>query len=407
MTTQLARTPLHDWHQTHQGRMVEFGGWSMPVQYQSIMEEHQAVRTAVGLFDVSHMGRFAFTGRQAWQFLDKVLTRRVLDLPPGRVRYSLVTNESGGILDDVLAYHVVGEQGQSWPLLVVNAGNRAKLWAWFCALGAENPDIGIRDNTLNTAMIAVQGPQAIDLVARVAADRLKLASPSSGASPGPSSGASPSAAIDAAAIDAAANSPTIHEQLRAMPTYGVRSGRWGEWPVLLSRTGYTGEDGLELIVPSAVAILIWQSLVDGGGRPVGLGARDTLRLEAAMPLYGHELSEARDPFSADLKFAVQLDGRDFVGSAALRELSPAASAELRVGLVLDGKRVAREGFAVLVGERRVGTVTSGTFSPTLQRSVAMAYVTRECATVGQSLLIDIRGQQVAATVVKLPFYRRS
>lgn len=359
----------------------------MPVQYQSIMEEHQAVRTAVGLFDVSHMGRFAFTGPQAWSFLDRVLTRRVLDLPAGRVRYSLVTSTSGGILDDVLVYHVVGEQGNAWPLLVVNASNRAKLWAWFCALGAEDPAIGIRDNTLSTAMIAVQGPQAIELVGRVAASDLQL----QGGGAAKESGA-PLALI---------------EQLRAIPTYGVRAGRWGEWPLLASRTGYTGEDGLELIVPAAVAVLIWQRLVDGGGRPVGLGARDTLRLEAAMPLYGHELSEARDPFAADLSFAVQLEGRHFVGSEALIERRREPASDVRVGLVLEGKRVAREGYAVSVSGQRVGEVTSGTFSPTLQRSLAMAYVQGDHAAIGQSLQVDIRGQLVAATVVKLPFYRRS
>ncbi|MFM8253337.1 MAG: glycine cleavage system aminomethyltransferase GcvT [Planctomycetota bacterium] len=390
MNPELARTPLHDWHQAHHGRMVEFGGWSMPVQYQSIMEEHQAVRTAVGLFDVSHMGRLAFTGPQAWTFLDRVLTRRVLDLPAGRVRYSLVTATSGGILDDVLVYHVVGELGNAWPLLVVNASNRAKLWAWFCALGAEDPAIGIRDNTLSTAMIAVQGPQAMELVGRVAASDLRLQA----------------GAASAAAGAATAGTPLV-EQLRAIPSYGVRAGRWGEWPLLVSRTGYTGEDGLELIVPAAVAVLIWQRLAEGGGRPVGLGARDTLRLEAAMPLYGHELSEARDPFAADLSFAVQLEGRHFVGSEALVARRQEPAGDVRVGVVLEGKRVAREGYEVLVNGQRVGEVTSGTFSPTLQRSLAMAYVQRDYAAVGQSLQVDIRGQLVAATVVKLPFYRRS
>jgi aminomethyltransferase len=394
MNPELARTPLHDWHQSHQGRMVEFGGWSMPVQYQSIMEEHQAVRTAVGLFDVSHMGRFAFTGSQAWTFLDHVLTRRVLDLPAGRVRYSLVTSTTGGILDDVLVYHVVGEQGNAWPLLVVNASNRAKLWAWFSALGAESAAIGIRDNTLSTAMIAVQGPQAIELVGRVAAVDMRVQErPAAGATGSETSGAT------------AASS--LLDQLRAIPAYGVRAGRWGEWPLLVSRTGYTGEDGLELIVPAAVAVLIWQRLVDGGGRPVGLGARDTLRLEAAMPLYGHELSENRDPFAADLSFAVQLEGRHFVGSEALLERRRKPARDVRVGVLLEGKRVAREGYGVLVGGERVGEVTSGTFSPTLQQSLAMAYVRRDYAVVGQSLQVDIRGQLVAATVVKLPFYRRS
>lgn len=394
MNPELARTPLYDWHQSHHGRMVEFGGWSMPVQYQSIMEEHQAVRTAVGLFDVSHMGRFAFTGPQAWSFLDRVLTRRVLDLPAGRVRYSLVTSTSGGILDDVLVYHVVGEQGNAWPLLVVNASNRAKLWAWFCALGAEDPTIGIRDNTLSTAMIAIQGPQAIELVGRVAASDLRLLGGGAALS-------------TSGATNASGTALSLSEQLRAIPSYGVRAGRWGEWPLLVSRTGYTGEDGLEFIVPAAVAVLIWQRLVDGGGRPVGLGARDTLRLEAAMPLYGHELSETRDPFAADLSFAVQLEGRHFVGSEALIERRREPASDVRVGLVLEGKRVAREGYAVLVSGQRVGEVTSGTFSPTLQRSLAMAYVQRDHAAIGQSLQVDIRGQLVAATVVKLPFYRRS
>lgn len=346
--------------------MVGFAGWSMPVQYGSIVEEHAAVRTKAGLFDVSHMGRIRFDGPQATAFLDRMLTRRVTDIPAGKIRYSLVTNEQGGILDDVLVYHLLEANGTPFNMLVVNASNREKLLAWFQQHGSDAPEIGLRDMTVETAMIAVQGPKALELVRPLVAADVTHAGYYSGI-------------------------VTTIEDL----------------PALVSRTGYTGEDGFELTLPASAAVAIWERLVEGGGAPAGLGARDTLRLEAAMPLYGHELSEQLNPYQANLGFAVQLAGRSFVGSAALAAAAAQPVAAKRVGLTLNGKRVPREHYPVLAGGVPVGEITSGTFSPTFQRPIAMAYVAPEQAQVGAELAVDIRGQMEPATVVKLPFYSRS
>jgi len=372
MTTPLARTPLHDWHVAHGGRMVDFAGWSMPVLYISISEEHRATRTAVGLFDISHMGRLQFSGPDAAAFLDSVVTRRVTDMKPGQVRYALVCSASGGILDDVLVYRLAAEADtdEQTPShqMVVNASNRAKIVAH---LEQRLPNFAVRmhDATLQTAMIAVQGPRAIGLV-----------------------------------------KPLLDCDLAAMRYYTSTSARFKDSPCFISRTGYTGEDGCEIICKAGDAQAIWDritSLVETvGGMEVGLGARDTLRLEAAMPLYGHELSEAINPIQAGLAFAVNLEGREFVGRAALAQLSSDTKQPVRVGLNLDGRRVPRQGCAVLQGEEPVGEVTSGTFSPTFERPVAMAYVRPSAQTAGTRLAVDIRGTPQAAVVVPLPFYER-
>lgn len=364
----LARTPLYDWHQAHHGKLVDFAGWSMPVQYGSIVEEHQATRRDMGLFDVSHMGRLRFVGARAGQFLDGLLTRSALKVPVSRVRYSLVTNDNGGILDDVLVYHLADAAGRDWYELVVNAGNREKIVGWLERHGVGADDVGYSDQTLSTAMVAVQGPRAIE--------RLE------------SSGLFP-------------------VSLAALKYYAAAPTEFSGQPALVSRTGYTGEDGVEIVVAAAAATELWETLVRAGGRPVGLGARDTLRLEAAMPLYGHELTEQLDPFTADLAFAVELAGRSFVGSQALTERAKVVDHPCRVGLVTSGRRVPREGYAVSAGDEATGYVTSGTFSPTLDRPIAMAYVRRDHAAPGTVLSIDIRGSREPAQVVRLPFYQRN
>ena len=365
----MLKTPLYDWHVVHGGRLVDFAGWSMPVQYGSIVTEHVATRTAATLFDVSHMGRFRFPGEAAGGWLDAILTRRVDDLKPGRVRYSLVTNELGGVLDDVLVSRVEGISGQTEFWMVVNASNREKIASWLMDHGAPLPAADF-DRTVDTAMIALQGPLAM------------------------------ARACDVLGTDAP----------RQLRYYQARWITWDGRDVLVSRTGYTGEDGVELVVPRDFATAAWERLwSDDAAAPVaaaGLGARDTLRLEAAMPLYGHELSEQIDPFQAGLGFAVDLDGREFPGADALRQLAQQPTRE-RVGLQLEGRRPAREGCTVRdLSEADVGVVTSGTFAPTLDAPIAMAFVTPDLATVGTRLAVDIRGKQAAAEVVSLPFYRR-
>ncbi len=371
----LAHTPLHDWHATHGGRLVDFAGWEMPVQYGSIVDEHNATRNAAGLFDISHMGRLGIHGPDAAKFLDAIVTRRIDNMKPGQIRYGLVCNSEGGILDDVLVYRWEG-QLQSMPdppefHLVVNASNRQKIIAWMTdsnTYGQIEFAARVDDLTTSTAMIALQGPRAIELV-----------------------------------------DPFCDGELTSLRYYRGRATQVLGHDCYLSRTGYTGEDGCEIICPEENAVEIWETLLDVaeevGGCAVGLAARDTLRLEAGMPLYGHELSENITPLQAGLAFAVNLADRDFIGHDAL-VVSQSESRPVRVGLQLDGRRAAREGCSLLYEDKPVGTVTSGSYSPTFERPLAMGYVKPVASAIGTPLVVDIRGTQLPATVVPLPFYER-
>jgi aminomethyltransferase len=371
----LLRTPLYDWHVAHGGRMVEFGGWDMPVQYSTIVEEHTAVRTAAGLFDISHMGRLVFQGPDAETFLQHLFTNDVATMKPGQVRYGLVCNEQGGILDDVLVYKL-----QPFWMMVVNASNRLKIVDWI-ARQQTGRNVQVTDMTTRWAMIAVQGPRAIT-PQLVPGWHLK-------------------------------GDPGTLRYYFASVSAGPKEARAGaelpEGYEILSRTGYTGEDGFEVIVDARRA----RELVETGFaaypylKPCGLGARDTLRLEAAMPLYGHELSEDIDPLQAGLGWAVKLDKGDFLGRDALLRRQQDKRRCVRVGLELEGRRIAREGADVLVGASVVGRVTSGTFGPTLQKAIAMAYVDPAQAAVGTACRVDVRGKQEGARVVPLPFYKRA
>jgi aminomethyltransferase len=370
MTAVDRKTPLHAWHVAHGARMASFAGYEMPIQYQGIVAEHTATRTAVGVFDISHMGRLRFDGPRADQLLDHLLTRRVVDMQTGMVRYSLVCNEEGGILDDVLVSCLESPSGKIYFLLVVNASNREKIVRWMQPHLADFPDVEFHDVTESTAMIAVQGPKAIEVCGRL---------------------------LPASALQLGYYRAKVTEQMSK--------------PCVVSRTGYTGEDGFELIVRAEDAQRVWENILlagrDHGALAVGLGARDTLRLEAGMPLYGHELNEQMDPYTAGLAFACNLKDRQFIGCETLRQRSSTPLPSRRVGLAIEGRRAARENAACFDRENReVGTVTSGTFAPTLQRPIAMAYVSSELAQVGQSLDVDIRGTRAKATVVELPFYRR-
>jgi aminomethyltransferase len=339
--------------------MVEFSGWDMPIQYTTITEEHTAVRTATGLFDISHMGRLSFGGPDSLALIQQVWTNNAATMTDGQARYGLVCNAAGGIRDDVLVY--------KWPYgyaMVVNASNRAKIVAWLAEHKGPR-DVEVEDQTPTTCMVAVQGPQALALCRGLTeADAGQLA------------------------------------YYHATPT------RYHGRGCVLSRTGYTGEEGLEIMVNAAQSVELWTDLVGRGARPCGLGARDTLRFEAAMPLYGHELNEDTDPFQAGLAWAVKMDKGAFIGREALARRRQESTLRRRVGLELEGKRIAREGAAVLHGGREVGRVTSGTFAPTLNRAIAMAYVDPACTTVGTACEVDIRGKAAPARVVPLPFYKR-
>ncbi len=369
--TEMRQTALTAWHEEAGARFAEFAGYKMPIQYSTIVAEHQATRTAAGLFDISHMARLRFDGPRAHQLLDHLLTRRVADMTVGTVRYSLMCNEDGGILDDVLVSNLETPSGRQYFLLVVNASNRDKIVNWLVPHLADYPDVACNDVTDMTAMIAIQGPKSPEIV-----DRL---------------------------FD---HKPSRLGYYKAMVTDQMSK------PCVVSRTGYTGEDGFELIVRSEDAPRVWENLMlagrEHGIAPVGLGARDTLRLEAGMPLYGHELSEGIDPISAGLRFAVNLKDRSFIGSETLaRKKQIADELPRRVGLQLAGKRAARTDAKLIDQDNRpVGSVTSGTYSPTLGHPIAMAYLPPSMAVPGQSLDVDVRGTRIEATIVDLPFYKR-
>ncbi|MGE3805151.1 MAG: glycine cleavage system aminomethyltransferase GcvT, partial [Gemmataceae bacterium] len=322
-------------------------------------DEHQAVRSGAGLFDISHMGRLQVGGPDALDLIQHVYTNNAATLKVGQVRYGLVCNSRGGIRDDVLVYR--------WPhdySMVVNASNREKILSW---LGEHQGarDVQVVDQTFDTCMIAVQGPKAIELC-----KGLTEADPS------------------------------------ALGYYFATATKYQGEPCILSRTGYTGEDGVELSVGKKLGTALWEELIKRGAVACGLGARDTLRLEAAMPLYGHELNEDIDPYQAGLAWAVKPDKGEFLGKDAMLRRKADPQLKQRVGLVLEGKRIAREGASVLDSNKEIGHVTSGTFAPTLARTIAMAYLDPEHAVTGSECVVDLRGKTVPARVVPLPFYRR-
>jgi aminomethyltransferase len=369
----LLRTPLHQYHVDHGGKMVEFAGWEMPILYRSIIEEHNQVRTSGGLFDVSHMGRLRFTGRDACRFFDHACTRQIVDMQPGQCRYSLVCNEGGGCRDDVLVYRL----GESEFIMVCNASNRLKLLGHFEQIkGATGMVFKLADETMQTAMIALQGPKVIDLISR------------------------------------------FSKEIPALKRYRFVEKNLIFASVLISRTGYTGEDGVEVILPARFVgqalKLMLGSLGDDAAliRPAGLGARDSLRLEAGMPLYGHELTEEIDPLAAGLNFAVKLDkgegnpdaGR-FIGQDALQRIAREGVRRPLVGLTLDGKRSARQGMTILRDGAEVGLITSGCVSPTLGRPIAMGYLDAVHAQPGTRVQIDLGKSHVDAEIVKLPFHK--
>ena len=347
--------------------MMDFAGWEMPLLYHGIVDEHQQTRASGSLFDVSHMGRIHLTGKGAMTLLEKALTRNVSQMRVGQSRYSLVCNPAGGVLDDV----IVSKHAKHW-LIVCNASNREKIVKHLTGVRDEDGfEAEISDQTESTAMVAVQGPAVIELI-----------------------------------------SEALDVDVKSIKRYAFENGTYMMSRFTLFRSGYTGEDGVEIIVSSGTAQNMVNSMADQMNKPdspikpAGLGARDTLRVEAGMPLYGHELSEGIDPISAGLSWAVDL-GKDFLGVEPLRVIAQHGPAKRRVGLELQGPRIARPGSAVKSGAALVGEVTSGTVSPTLRRSIAMAYVGSACAAEGANVDVDLRGTTAAARIVALPFYKRA
>ena len=369
MSTSLLKTPLHGWHSSHGGRMVEFGGWSMPVQYTSIIEEHQAVRRRAGLFDISHMGRLRFEGPDALPWIEFVTTNQVDRLRPGQIQYSLIANDEGGLIDDILVYRL--PQNTYW--VVCNASNREAVVSRFEEL-RQGREARLVDETLRTSMIALQGPLALQVGAKIFSESLLL--------------------------------ELGYYRCGTQPAYDPHVVL-----PLISRTGYTGEDGFEFIVESTAAETLWTAILKAGFEfqvlPCGLGARDTLRFEAGMPLYGHELGPEISPFESGVGWAVKLNKGVFAGQDAV-QAAQAHPRFLRVGLELEGKRIARQGTEILdQAGQKVGKVSSGTFAPTLEKSLCMGFVEPALAQAGSLVQVEIRGRLDQATVIPLPFYKRA
>jgi glycine cleavage system T protein (aminomethyltransferase) len=365
MTEAPRATPLADRHEALGARMVDFAGWRMPIQYAGILEEHRAVRERAGLFDLCHMGELFVDGPEAGDALAGAVTTDPRTLAPGRAHYSMICAPDGGILDDLIVYRLADDRF----LVVANAGNAAVVSDALAERFVGRRAI-LDDRSLATALVAIQGPAARAIL-------------------------TPLAALD----------------LDAIRYYGIAEGSVAGIPALVARTGYTGEDGFEVFVDAAAGPALWDAIMAAGRGaglvPVGLGARDTLRLEAGMPLYGNELDRTTTPFDAGLGRVVKLDkAGGFVGREALAKAAEAGPSRSLVGLVVRGRGIARHGHRVHAGERLSGAVTSGTMSPTLGVPIAMAYVAPGDAAPGTMLDVEIRDARAAAEVVPLPFYTR-
>ena len=371
----MLKTPLHAFHVEHKAKMVDFAGWDMPMFYSGIHEEHKQVRTSGGLFDVSHMGRVKITGRHARRLLERLCTRRISDMTAGQCRYSLCCNEAGGVHDDVIVYRMDEDDFT----VVVNGANREKMLRHFEAVRARGElTVKIDDQTTSTAMVAMQGPKVMDLVSKFSGEI-----------------------------------PSLKRYRFAIKNLLIMK-------VIVSRTGYTGEDGIEAILPAAMIGMAMKMILKDVDvtspaaivRPAGLGCRDTLRMEAAMPLYGHELGEEINALSCGVDFAITLDkdtldrGERFVGQDALQATAKAGGpARKLVGIEIDGRRAARQGNNVLVGDKAIGVVTSGCLSPTLGKSIAMAFVDRDLTAAGTALQVDTGRDRLDGKTVPMPFYK--
>jgi aminomethyltransferase len=362
----LKRTPLFDIHRAAGARIVPFAGWEMPVQYSGIVEEHKAVRERAGLFDVSHMGELWLRGPDALALVDSLVTNHAAALAVGKRVYACGCNEGGTILDDLIIYRV----GEQEVLVVCNAGNRDKMSPHFANAAAGRSQF--EDASDQTALLALQGPLGVQVMRAGDAER----------------------------------------QLVELPRFGIARGRVAGIDLLAARTGYTGEDGFELFVPNAQAPALWNALMEAGKPhgllPIGLGARDTLRLEASLRLYGNDIDETTDPWEAGLAWTVKLEGRDFLGKQALVARKERGLTRKLVGLEMTGRGIARHGYPVVnASGAKIGEVTSGSPCPTLGKNLGLAYVPIAQSALGTPLLVEIRGKAIEAQVVATPFYKRA
>ena len=352
------KTPLNNVHHDLKARMTDFAGWELPMWFTSILEEHKAVRSRAGMFDVSHMSRVRVSGKKAGQFLDKLLTRSVCRLEIGSSQLCLMCLEDGGILDDLWVYHV----GVDQYLLVWNVGDTERKLDWLSRWSESDPDITIENTTDNTVMVAVQGPAVCQL------DSMR---------------------------------PFCN-----LPRFGHTRAKIDKLEVFAARTGYTGEDGFELISSSADASPLWRVLMDQGVKPCGLGARDILRLEAGMMLSGQDMDASTDPFEAGLAWLVDFDERDFIGKKSLLETRRQGIERKIVGFKIKGREIARSGYSIFESGQEVGKVTSGGYAPALGVSIGLGYVPVELSGIGTGIEILIRGKMVSAEIVHRRFYKK-
>lgn len=363
----MQRTPLTEQHRSAGAKLVDFAGWEMPIQYTGVVDEYQTVRTKVGLFDVSHMGRFWLSGAGALAFLQRVTTNDVGKLALSQAQYSMVCNEQGGIKDDIFVYRIASEEF----LLCVNASNREKILSWLRAHQASGEAVALEDRSAIVSQVAIQGPQSRELLA------------------GPCGTA-----------------------LATLKLHQVCQTDLTGFPCLIARTGYTGELGYEIYVDADKVSRVWDLLIQKGSawglKPAGLGARDLLRLEMAYLLYGNDINENTTPFEANVDWTVSFHKGDFIGRKALLAQNQASVARRVIAFELVEKAVPRHGFKILDpgSSQLIGEVTSGNLSPLLQKGIGLGYVPPTYTTPGTSLTIDIRGKAIPAVVVKPPFYKK-
>ncbi|CAN1212749.1 glycine cleavage system aminomethyltransferase GcvT [Tumidithrix helvetica PCC 7403] len=371
--TPLKQTPLYDLHLAAGARIVEFGGWSMPVQYKGIVAEHQAVRSGVGIFDVSHMGKFTLIGEGVLEALQQLVPSNLARLQAGQAQYTVLLNPEAGIIDDVIFYRhadMENSAGKSehWSV-IVNASTTTKDKTWIVNhlnhLGGDRASIQFFDYSNEQMLLAIQGPQALTTL-----------------------------------------QPLIAEELSQIKRFGHRQAHVLGTPSFVARTGYTGEDGCEIMTDLATGRLLWQKLLDLGVVPCGLGCRDTLRLEAGMHLYGQDMNDATTPLEADLGWVVHLAEKgDFIGRSPLEQQKASGIQRKLVALEMEGRNIARHDYPICYDGEKVGIVTSGTMSPTLGKAIALGYVPTTLAKLGQSLQVQIRNQEYPARVVKRTFYK--
>jgi aminomethyltransferase len=361
----MARTPLFTVVQELKARLTSFGGWEMPVQFSGISKEHEAVRSFAGMFDISHMGKFSLQGKNLVSQLQRLVPSDLSRLQPNQAQYTVLLNPNGGIIDDIIFYYQ-GEDntGLQKGFIIVNAATTAKDKAWLLE-HLDTKEIEFQDLSTEKVLLAIQGPKATEILQKF-----------------------------------------VPEDLTPVKAYGHLDATVLGKSAFLARTGYTGEDGFEVMVEPSVGIELWQKLIEAGVVPCGLGARDTLRLEAAMALYGQDIDDTTTPLEAGLGWLVHLDTKgDFIGRKALEQQKANGVQRKLVRLQMQGRNIARHGYPILSAGEKVGEVTSGTLSPTLGYPIALAYVPTELAKVDNQLEIEIRGKTYPATVVKRPFYK--